>query len=222
MAEEMNSPISFASDNYRSEFISLSEAGQKFRIRKNDGVVFEELLVGLLGKYQEKNICTVLQSLEILKKIFSRVTSKNIVDGQKNVSANTGLLGRWQIIGKDPLTIIDVAHNEAGIKYVMEQLEELISESQKTNLHIVFGMVNDKDPSRVLSLLPKNSTYYFCRADMPRAMDAAELKKSATQFNIVGESFPSVKEAFLAAQKNAKGNDVVFVGGSTFVVAEVI
>ena len=229
-AKEMNSVLTFASDNFKPEFISRSDEFQKFKIKSNGKIIYEELLIGVLGKYQEKNICTVLQSLELLKKSFSKINEESITNGLKNISKNTGLNGRWQVIGKNPLIIADVAHNQAGIRYVMDQLVSLLQSTpnakrktlNSSKLHIVFGMVNDKDPSHILSLLPNTSAYYFCKADIPRAMDAVELKNIASTFYLNGESYPSVKSAFLAAQNNAKEEDIIFIGGSTFIVAEII
>src|SRR5205085_1134112 len=133
------------------------------------------------GNYQKKNICTVFQSIEIIKNFFPLIDKKSIVKGLQNVSKNTGLKGRWQILNKSPLIIVDVAHNEAGIKYVMEQLETIIighyhDQIENANrqeplnlrsLHIVFGLVNDKDPLSILSLFPKHAHYYFCKANIP-------------------------------------------------------
>jgi dihydrofolate synthase/folylpolyglutamate synthase len=128
------------------------------------------------------------------------------------------LQGRWQIISRNPLTIADTGHNEAGIQEVVGQLKK----TPHKNLHIVFGVVNDKDPSLVLQHLPKKATYYFCKAKLPRAMDQAELAQLAGKFNLKGNSYPSVRQALKAAQAKASKGDLIFVGGSTFVVAEVI
>ena len=227
-AKEKNSSIVFASDHYQSEIISLVNEVQTFRIRKNDSILYDNLSIDLSGAYQLRNICTVLQTLELLKKKFSKIDDDKIRRGLQKIKANTGLLGRWQVINKNPITIADVGHNEAGIKYVMDQLNSMLEKNQddKTQsnikLHIVFGIVNDKDPSRILAILPKHASYYFCKANIPRALDADELKKTAVTFNILGESYSSVKTALEAAQKNANKEDIIFIGGSTFVVAEII
>ena len=227
-AKEKNSSIVFASDHYQSEIISLVNEVQTFRIRKNDSILYDNLSIDLSGAYQLRNICTVLQTLELLKKKFSKIDDDKIRRGLQKIKANTGLLGRWQVIGKNPLTIADVGHNEAGIKYVMDQLNSMLEKNQddktqnKIKLHIVFGIVNDKDPSHILAILPKHASYYFCKANIPRALDADELKKTAVAFNILGESYSSVTTALEAAQKNANKEDIIFIGGSTFVVAEII
>lgn len=227
-AKETNSFLVFASDHYQSEIVSLINEVQTFRIFKNDKILYDKLSIDLSGEYQLRNICTVIQSLELLKKKFSKIDDDKIKSSLQKIKANTGLLGRWQVINKNPITIADVGHNEAGIKYVMDQLNSMLEKNQddKTQsnikLHIVFGIVNDKDPSRILAILPKHASYYFCKANIPRALDADELKKTAVAFNILGESYSSVKTALEAAQKNANKEDIIFIGGSTFVVAEII
>lgn len=170
----------------------------------------------LQGNYQLKNTRTVLATVDLLRKNNFSISEKNIRDGIKNVVKNTGLRGRWDIIRKKPLTICDTGHNEAGIKEVVSQLKKM----KFRKLHFVFGTVSDKDPSGVLKLLPVNAEYYFCKAKLPRAMDAEELKILAGKNGLHGKKYSSVKTALKAAQKNAQKNDLVFVGGSTFVVAE--
>ena len=227
-AKETNSSIIFASDHYQSEIISLVNEIQTFCIHKDDKILYDDLSIDLSGNYQLRNICTVLQSLEFLKKKFSKIDDDKIRNGLRKIKANTGLLGRWQLIGKNPLTIADVAHNEAGIQYAMDQLNNMLEKNQnfktqnKPKLHIVFGIVNDKNPSHIFAILPKYASYYFCKANIPRALDADELKKIAESFNIFGDSYLSVKAALEAAQKNATKEDIIFIGGSTFVVAEII
>ncbi len=217
-ALEINSPLLFASDHYVAESISTDDEGQTFRIFKNKKILFSEIACCLKGDYQSKNICTVLLALEILKKKFPGIAETAIRNGLKKVVGNTGLQGRWQVLNQQPLTIADVGHNEAGIKYVMQQLSRLTYDQ----LHIVFGMVNDKSPEMVLSLLPKNARYYFCKANLPRAMEAAVLKSHAEAFGVNGNVYSSVAVAFEDAKAKAGKNDVIFIGGSTFVVAEVL
>ena len=139
-------------------------------------------------------------------------------NGLSNLIDNTNLMGRWQIIGRNPLTICDTGHNYDGIKAVVGQI-------RKTNfnhLHFVFGMVNDKNPDSILNLLPQNATYYFCRPDIPRGMDEELLKEIAFKAGLNGKTYSSVREAFNLAINNADIDDLVFVGGSTFVVAEIV
>ena len=138
--------------------------------------------------------------------------------GFKHVVRNTGLLGRWQVLADTPLTVADVAHNEDGMRTVVRMLECQAFD----RLHIILGMVNDKDIGRVLALLPPTARYYFCKADIPRGLDAAGLAKSAATYGLKGDHHPSVKEALQAALREAGLNDLVLVTGSVFVVAEVV
>jgi dihydrofolate synthase/folylpolyglutamate synthase len=224
-SDEVESEIVFASDIYRAEHKSFYPCGQTFSVFKNGKVLFYDLAVGLAGNYQQKNLCTVLQAADSLKNKFPGISERNIIAGLKNIIINTGLKGRWEVIQEEPLTIADVGHNQAGISFVVRQLNELFLTNNKLKdgkLHFIFGMVNDKDPAVILSLLPKNAVYYFCKANLPRAMDADELKNKAGEFFLKGISYSSVFEAYRTAKAEAKINDVIFVGGSTFVVAEII
>ncbi len=175
-------------------------------------------LTDLKGKYQKKNIKTVLQAVEVLKEKGLNISDKNIEDGLKNVAKNTGLRGRWEILQKQPLVIADTAHNEAGLKEVMEQLMSLSYQQ----LHIVLSVVNDKEIEKIFSLFPKNARYYFAKANIPRGLDVNILKKKAGKYQLSGEKYSSIKEAYQEALLNANRNDLIFVGGSTFTVAEVI
>ena len=154
----------------------------------------------------------------MLRKAHWKISDEHIRKGFSNITKNTGLLGRWQVLSTSPLTVADVAHNEDGILYVLKQLEQI----PHKNLHFVLGVVGDKDVGRVLTLLPKNATYYFCKADIPRGLDAQDLKVQASKFSLVGNVFASVKEAFEHAKTNASTDDLVFIGGSVFTVAEVL
>lgn len=172
----------------------------------------------LPGKYQLKNLATVLCSLEMLNRNEFKISPENIVSGIRNTIKNTGLMGRWQTISKNPLTIADIGHNPDGIREVIEQ----ISLIRHDHLHFVLGVVNDKDVTSMLEKLPTNATYYFCKADIPRGMDATELAKLAKNYSLVGSSYCSVKEALFSAQNSAGKNDLIIVGGSAFIVAEVV
>jgi dihydrofolate synthase / folylpolyglutamate synthase len=177
--------------------------------------VFESDLKGI---YQEKNIKTVLQSIKKIQEKGFKVSQTHIKKGLLNVVKNTGLMGRWQILQQNPKVICDTAHNKEGLIYVMKQL---LNETYKT-LHIVFGVVNDKDVASVLPLLPKKATYYFCKPDIPRGLDAKELKHIFINAGFSGEAYSSVKEAYKAAKNNSNVNDCIYIGGSTFVVAEIV
>lgn len=168
----------------------------------------------LRGIYQQKNVAGVLKVIELLPDIIKR---NAIVNGLKNVVKNTGLKGRWQTIGTEPLTICDTGHNEAGIAMVLEQIKR----EKFEKLFIVIGMVKDKDISGVLKLLPQSATYIFCKAKIPRAMPANELARMASSFGLNGSVVAGVNQAISEARSSASKNDLVFVGGSTFVVAEI-
>lgn len=173
--------------------------------------------IDLKGVYQQKNLKTVLKTLEVLKPDFS-VSQEAMTKGLQNVIHNTGLMGRWQLLRQNPKVICDTAHNKEGLNYVMQQL----SEEQFEKLHVVLGVVSDKDLQSVLPLFPKNAHYYFCKPDIPRGMDASVLRQQAVAFGLHGKSYQSVVKAYESALKAANERDMIFVGGSTFVVAEII
>jgi dihydrofolate synthase/folylpolyglutamate synthase len=170
----------------------------------------------LKGAYQQKNIITVVQTCKLLRDMDYKISEQALREGLMNVGRNTGLKGRWQVLQANPKVICDTAHNKEGLGLVMEQLRK---ESFQT-LHIVLGMVNDKDLSSILFLFPKSAQYYFCKPDIPRGLDAEELRAEALKFGLTGEAYASVGVAYDRALSRAKREDLVYVGGSTFVVAE--
>lgn len=172
----------------------------------------------LSGKYQLKNLCTVVCTLEKLRQSGINIHDKHIMLGIRHVIRNTGLMGRWQTISRHPLTIADIGHNPDGIREVLDQIN--ITPHHK--LHFVIGVVNDKDVNSMLAMLPAEAAYYFCKANIPRGMDVWELAKLAAIHSLKGNTYSSVKNALQAAQSAAKTNDLVVVGGSAFVVAEAI
>lgn len=172
----------------------------------------------LAAFYQVKNVITVLQALEVLKQKQFSIADDQLRKGIRNVIKNTGFMGRWQTISLNPLTIADIGHNAAGIRELTEQIRNV----QYQKLHFVIGVVNDKDVTAMLRLLPKDATYYFCKADIPRGLDAGWLAEQARSEGLTGTSYSSVQKALEAAQAAAKENDLVIVGGSAFVVAEVV
>jgi len=172
----------------------------------------------LTGTYQLKNIVGVLKVIEILKTSNFNIPQKAIVQALKHVCELTSFNGRWQQLSKNPLIIDDTGHNEDGIKQVLKN----ISNINYKQLHFVFGAVNDKDVSKILSLLPKKATYYFVKANIPRALDGNDLLTQAKKFKLNGAAYASVKEGINAAKKIYKKNDLIFVGGSTFVVADAL
>lgn len=173
----------------------------------------------LIGKYQQKNKKTVLQTIKILQKEnHFKISERNIENGLLNVVKNTGLLGRWQILQEKPKIICDTAHNKHGLEVVLAEIHK----EKFDKLHIVFGAVNDKDLNSVLPLFPKNAIYYFCKPNVPRGLETDVLQEKAKIFSLTGKSYSSVKNALRSAKKNASETDLIFVGGSTFVVAEVV
>jgi dihydrofolate synthase/folylpolyglutamate synthase len=160
----------------------------------------------------------VLQTIAVLKTKGFAVSERNIRNGLLKVVKNTGLLGRWQVLNEQPKVICDTAHNAEGLRYVLKQLQQ----EKFDRLHIVLGVVNDKDLTSVLPLFPKKATYYFCRPNIPRGLDEFEFQHQCAKFQLMGEAYHSVETAYKTALKNTAKSDLIYVGGSTFVVAEVV
>lgn len=180
-------------------------------------LILETYPSALLGDYQEQNKKTVLQTLKVIGNEFV-ISNKNIKDGFINVVENTGLQGRWHELNQSPKVICDTAHNAHGLKVVLNQIQ-----NQKFDtLHIVLGVVNDKDLNEILPLFSKNAAYYFCKPNIPRGLDAVILQERAQQFGLKGKVYSSVSNAYKEALKNALSQDFVYIGGSTFVVAEIL
>lgn len=175
-----------------------------------------DYVTDLLGSYQKKNIKTALQTLEVLKGFT--ILETHIREGLLHVIKKTNFKGRWQILKEIPKVICDTAHNKEGLQIVLDQLA---NQSFK-NLHIVLGVVNDKKLEELLPLFPKHANYYFCKPDIPRGLDKHELQLKANLFGLLGSTYESVNEAYLQAVSNAEKEDLIFIGGSTFVVAEVV
>lgn len=171
----------------------------------------------LIGIYQLKNLKTVLTAIDILIKQRYKIEVNHIKEGIENVVKLTGLKGRWQVLSQNPLMVCDTGHNEDGIKEVLKQ----IAITPHQSLHFVIGMVNDKEIDKVLGMLPKDAIYYFCKANIPRGMDENILREKAILKGLQGKSYASVKKAIESAKKAADKQDMIFIGGSTFIVAEV-
>ncbi len=197
---------------------------EKIAKEKNAAITFAETIdplnytSDLKGGYQQKNIKTVLATIRVLQEKGWKILEENILNGLLNTFKNTGFIGRWQVLREIPKVICDTGHNKEGLQLVMEQLKK---ENYK-NLHIVLGMVKDKDLASVLPLFPQNATYYFCKPNIPRGLDASLLLTQARVFGLIGEEYISVGKAYAEALAAAENDDLVFVGGSTFVVAEVL
>lgn len=172
----------------------------------------------LKGIYQVQNSRTVLTAIDVLKAKGLRIAHRDIIKGFANVTTLTGLMGRWQTIGTHPTIICDTGHNEAGISLVAEQLRM----QRYRNLHIVFGMVSDKKRDNIYRLLPRDAIYYFTKPSLPRALDENILASEAAEYGLEGKTFPTVRKALAAARKNAVSKDCIYIGGSTFVVADAL
>jgi dihydrofolate synthase/folylpolyglutamate synthase len=173
----------------------------------------------LLGNYQKHNTKTALSAIRVLQvQNYFAIPERAIAQGFLNVVTNTGLQGRWQQLGTDPKIIADTAHNCDGLAEVMQQLKE----ETFTALHLVIGVVNDKDLDGILPLFPKNAHYYFCKPDLPRGLATEILAAKAAQYGLIGQVYNSVSTAYAAARANAAITDFIYIGGSTFVVAEIL
>lgn len=182
-------------------------------------ICVENIFFQLKGDCQKKNLCTICTALSILQEQLN-ISSEHIREGLAHVCDLTHLMGRWQTLSTAPLTICDTGHNIGGWRYLAKRLQQFIDEGKQ--VHIVFGMVNDKDITHVVALLPKNARYYFTQASVNRALPAEKLMHVATNFNLKGATFASVTAAHQAAINNASPEDVIFIGGSTFVVADLL
>ena len=218
ISEEKNAEIIFASKIYTCQY-SLVGLDRKLlhHISSKDKDYFE-LVCDLKGSYQVKNMITVLASIEKLEQIGISIPLDAIFEGFSNVAKLTGLRGRWEEIAYNPLTICDSGHNKEGVEDVVNQIKN----TPYKQLHIVWGMVSDKDFNAILKLLPKEAIYYFTRAMLPRSLNEKELKISANKIGLKGYSYSNVSKAFEAAKTSAAPEDLIFIGGSSFVVGEVL
>ena len=220
-AKEMNAPIVFASQTIDIQRIASDLAYSDFEILRGVTTLpnLKNIRVNVSGDFQDKNIVTVLQTIEILnKKTKFRVDEQSVRDGLRHLQSLTRFIGRWQVLQRDPLVLVDSAHNEAGLALTTQQLKTLTF----NHLHLVLGFVKDKDFSKVFPFFPQNATYYFAKANIPRGLDAEILRGQAADFGLHGKAYSSVKRALAAAKRSAKKEDLVYVGGSIFVVGEVI
>lgn len=197
-AQEVGAPIAFAEDE-KCQIVKLSNCQLK-------------------GLCQEKNQQTILTSVRLLRKRGIKISDEAIKRGFAEVATMTGLMGRWQILSKKPLTICDTAHNKGGLEYIFRHLATL----PHHQLHFVFGMVSDKDVDAVLSMMPKDAEFYFTQASVQRAMPAEELSRRAQAHDLRGTAYKDVASAFHAAKQNATAEDIIYIGGSTFIVADLL
>ena len=212
-AESESATVFFAEELQPVRFLRYENG--KMIVKTAD---FEMLEIGLNGIYQLKNVATVLEVVKQLQKTGFNISEQHIRDGLSNVVSLTGLLGRWQTVSENPKIILDTAHNKGGFEYITEQLQQ----TKYNKLHFVFGMVNDKDISGVLSMLPKDTEYYFTAAETKRALSPEELKNQAKTFGLHGNTYNTVYEAVKTAMMRAGADDLIYIGGSNFVVGEAL
>ena len=216
-AKTKKSEIIFADQIYQVQKKSENLTHTTFDILKDGQPLFSNQKINLHGAFQAKNIATALQAIDSLPESFSIKKSK-VAAAFFNLKSLTNFKGRWQVLQKDPIVLCDSAHNEAGLKLAMSQLNSL----KVKELHFVLGMVNDKSVEKMLNFFPKDAHFYFCKPDIPRGLEVEILAQKATELGLTGRAYSSVKNALRAAKKKAGKKDLVYVGGSTFVVAEVI
>jgi len=216
-AREQQAPIYYADEEYAAAYSMLLPSGmQNFNFHRNGELFFENLQTDLAGNYQRKNVAGVLKALDLLREQGWHIDKGAIYRGLSRVKLNTGLRGRWEVVGANPMLVCDTGHNEAGIRQLVEQINQTAWEK----LYMVIGMVNDKSIDQVLALLPKDACYIFTQASIPRALNAADLAAQAEQVGLKGQVVSNVKDAVAVALKLAQPRDLVFVGGSTFVVGD--
>ncbi|GAB5565776.1 MAG: folylpolyglutamate synthase/dihydrofolate synthase family protein [Winogradskyella sp.] len=214
-----NIPVVIGQTQAKTTNVFLVKAkSESSQIYFADQLIQNALESDLKGSYQEHNIKTVMQSVELLNELKFEITDDHLKKGLLNVVANTGLKGRWHVLQQQPKVICDTAHNKEGLTYVMEQLQN----ETYHKLHVVFGVVSDKDLNSIIPLLPKQAQYYLCKPNIQRGLEAVILQEQFKQNGLKGEAFNSVQEAYKSALSNTSSQDLVYVGGSTFVVAEVL
>ena len=210
-AKEAQSPIYFAENNTEILSSDINGSGIVYTTRRY-GKLFGELG----GIYQTLNTRTVLTAIDVLKSLNIKISSENIKNGLAQVTASTGLMGRWQTVGKAPLVICDTGHNVGGWQYLSRQL----AQQHCKTMRIVFGMVDDKDIETVMSMLPKHALYYFTKASTHRAIDEKVIKQIGDRLELQSKTFANVKEAFNTALKESDPNDFLFIGGSSYIVSD--
>lgn len=217
-AREMDAPIRFAPEELELRASKRSGKGWVYTIADKIHHQTQEVYIGLGGQYQQKNILGVLTAVDELRKQGWQIADKHLQEGLANVEENTGLQGRWQTLSTHPLIICDTGHNEDGIREVIENIRATVFKT----LHVIIGAMRDKDLNHILPQLPAEAIYYFCSPTLPRALPADDLKDKAGRYGLLGGAYPSVDSALAAAKEAAHESDLIFVGGSNFVVAEVL
>lgn len=218
VANEKRALLKYADQKFQVKQLRYQSVGAVYEVKSGSKTQFEDLYVDLAGHYQQFNTATVLAACEVLQRNGWNLEDEPIRAALGKVRELTGFAGRWTVLGQNPLIIADTAHNSDGLQLVLDQLASLA----RKKCRIVLGVVNDKDLSKILPLFPKEATYYFCKSSIPRALNEVELSNKAASFGLSGLHFPDVKTALQAALAESHPEDIVFVGGSTFTVADII
>ena len=217
-ARETASRLRFANREWETRQQVLDDDKLQMKLRHYDGMELD-VESQLSGPHQPKNLITALEVFKTFSEAGWKISLNDFKSGINHVVNNTGLKGRWQVLGRDPLIIADTAHNREGLE---PNIKRLLSNRKPDQLHFIWGMVNDKDASAILKLLPKKSNFYFCKPNVPRGLEVNSLRETADKLRLNSTSFSSVTRALLTAKELAKPDDIIYVGGSTFVVAEVV
>ncbi|MDA9121001.1 bifunctional folylpolyglutamate synthase/dihydrofolate synthase [Flavobacteriales bacterium] len=217
-ARETNSRLRFANREWETREEVLEDDKLQMKIRHYDGMELE-VESELSGPHQAKNLITALEAIRTLSDASWNVTREHFKAGINHVVSNTGLKGRWQVLGRNPLIIADTGHNREGLE---PNIKRLLSNRNPEQLHFVWGMVNDKDVAKTFAMLPKEASYYFCKPDVPRGLEVSVLSEKASEIELKFSIYNSVQTALEAAKNKAQSEDIIYVGGSTFVVAEVV
>lgn len=213
-----NAPITFADQQWLVQSTHLNISSMQLSLLHTTSQQVWPVSLDLNGQYQEKNVMTVLTAAKQMQHLGWELSEAAILEALQHVKKLTGLRGRWDVISQHPLTVFDVGHNQAGIGEIVQQLRH----QTYRQLHIVTGFVKDKEVEKVLPLFPQTAHYYFCKAQLPRALDEQELFRLATAHGLKGDAYPTVQEAFYAARQQAHPEDMILVCGSFFIVAEVM
>lgn len=218
IAASQQSTLTFASKIYESQFLSRGLNGQKIAVKRASDQDSQTYLLDLQGSYQAKNLIGIMAAVDQLREQGWNLPDSALSQALASVQRSTGLRGRWEILSAAPLVVCDTGHNEDGWREILQN----IALTPHRQLHLVIGVMRDKDLSRMLPLLPADAQYYFCQVDMPRALPAEELAEMAKNYNLTGLPHRNVQTALTAAKKQAKSEDLIFVGGSTFIVGELL
>lgn len=219
ISSEKNAPLYIASKDYSVPYSFLDTEGyQVMNVYSDERLLYENLRIDLLGVYQRKNLITVLKTLDVLKESGVEISARHLFDGLKHAAERTGLRGRWEILRHTPLVVADTAHNHQGITMVVDQIRQ----TPRKRLFMILGFTDDKELGKMIHLFPRDAEYIFTRARIPRAMDPNLIRKKFSEFNMKGNIVTPPVKALEEALNGAEPEDMIFIGGSTFVVAEVI